>query len=109
MSVLGLRLCCEKPWLSDEWRGEGEGEETLARWEKSSVDGVGVNDNDGQRRDGPARGRCRNRNANVNRTTGLRKGAMCLFVVPASVMITRLRVRAGHRQAEHQRQHDPQG
>jgi len=33
---------------------------------------------------------------------------MCLFVVPASVMITRLRVRTRHREPERQRQHDPE-
>src|SRR5439155_2586848 len=105
-----LYACVEERRLGEQlWRSQCEGEETLARWEKSCVDGVGVNDNDGQRRDGPARGRCWDRNTHVSRTTGLRNRPMGLLVMAIAVMITRLRVRAGHRQTEHQRQHDPQG
>ena len=105
-----MYACVEERRLGEQlWRSEGEGKEARPGGENTWAYGVSVNEYDRQRRGCPARGRCRNRNANVNRTTGLRKGAMCLFVVPAAVMITRLRVRAGHRQAEHQRQHNPQG
>jgi len=99
------------------WRSGCERKETFASGKLTRLRRLEDDDHHGPRRCRPLRDRRRNRDADTGWATRLGAGAVSCLLVAAAVLVvrrrcgavdrTRVRLRAGHGQPEHQREYDP--
>src|SRR6267378_5934708 len=92
------------------WRSESEGEEVFARGKKTGATRLDIDRDYRQGVGYPANGYRGKRAAHARGTTRLRSAVLRSLVVSRCIvmMTTRASVLAGHCEAKHQRQHDPE-